>query len=630
MNYDDKIKSDSFEFLQVEDKIYDKKFETKPIGYFKDALIRFRQNRTNVVATLILFTIIFFTFFIPIVSNKNFTQLEEQVAFLPPRVPFLEDIGIFDGTTYRDEQTVDLTSLDPEDDTVLGLPIGFNPDLIVEGSLKNYATTCALKDELCTGGETILRTDADSTSVSVETPAKVWFVYASNAVLKVNITEINTIEGESAVLNIYMISPSTDEYVLIDTLETVGLHEISPYVIFGVTATYGSKVKIELVTDSNKNTIVYDSFEVYSDASEEPSYSATGFDLWDFDLFDGAGTAVRQNGTLLKASFTYMDYEAAFGDKYEIALAASEYDEILLEYGDLCTSTPDPDPENPNGWIFPDTCPIVKVTNQNDSVTVDGVEYYSYELILNYQLYSGYDEIPYYYFGTTASGRDLFTLVWVATRTSLLIGFIVAFINISIGVIYGSIAGYYGGVVDILMERFSEIVGRIPWLVTLSIFVALFGPGLKTLVLILIISGWIGVASITRTQFYRYKGREYVLASRTLGAKDRRLIFRHILPNGIGTIITASILMIPYVIFSESTISYLGFGIGHGQSFNILGLEFSGVSVGVLLADGRLLLGNKPYLTLYPSLIISILMITFNMFGNALRDAFNPTLRGSE
>jgi ABC-type dipeptide/oligopeptide/nickel transport system permease subunit len=163
----------------------------------------------------------------------------------------------------------------------------------------------------------------------------------------------------------------------------------------------------------------------------------------------------------------------------------------------------------------------------------------------------------------------------------------------------------------------------------LAISIAYIGPGITTLFVVLIVSGWIGIASVTRTQFYRFKGREYVLASRTLGAKDTRLIFRHILPNGIGTIITASILSIPLVIFTESTLSYLGFGIGHGQEFNLGPFRFSGVSIGVLLADGRAEIVDKPYLTIFPAIIISILMITFNMFGNALRDAFNPTLRGS-
>jgi ABC-type dipeptide/oligopeptide/nickel transport system permease subunit len=242
----------------------------------------------------------------------------------------------------------------------------------------------------------------------------------------------------------------------------------------------------------------------------------------------------------------------------------------------------------------------------------------------------GYSDTPYFLFGTDAFGRDMVKLIWIGLRTSLTIGLIVAVINISIGIVYGAISGYYGGQVDIIMERFAEVMGRIPWLVTLSIFIALIGPGIETLIYVMIVSGWIGVASITRTQFYRYKGREYVLASRTLGAKDARLIFRHILPNGIGTIITSSILMVPFLIFTEATLSYLGFGIGHGQSFKILGINMSGVSIGVLLSDGRNQLHQNPHLTLFPSIIISILMITFNMFGNALRDAFNPALRGSE
>jgi ABC-type dipeptide/oligopeptide/nickel transport system permease subunit len=250
-------------------------------------------------------------------------------------------------------------------------------------------------------------------------------------------------------------------------------------------------------------------------------------------------------------------------------------------------------------------------------------------VIVDYALLNGYTEVPYFLFGTTNAGRDLFSLIWVATRTSLLIGFLAAAINITIGVVYGAVSGYYGGNVDLIMERFSEIVGRIPFLVVLAIFISVLGAGIQTLIFILVISGWIGVSNVTRTQFYRFKGREYVLASRTLGAKDLRLIFRHILPNGIGTIITASVLLIPATIFTESTISFLGFGIGHGSSFSFLGFEFSGVSVGVLLSDGRQELLTRPYLTVFPAIIISILMITFNMFGNALRDALNPSLRGS-
>ena len=123
-------------------------------------------------------------------------------------------------------------------------------------------------------------------------------------------------------------------------------------------------------------------------------------------------------------------------------------------------------------------------------------------------------------------------------------------------------------------------------------------------------------------QFYRFKGQEYVLASRTLGAKDPRLIFRHILPNAAGTLVTSSVLMIPGVIFGESSLSYLG----------IINFTTSGLcSVGSLLNEGQLAgLSEHPHMLFFPCLVISLLMICFNLFGNGLRDAFNTTLRGSE
>jgi oligopeptide transport system permease protein len=132
----------------------------------------------------------------------------------------------------------------------------------------------------------------------------------------------------------------------------------------------------------------------------------------------------------------------------------------------------------------------------------------------------------------------------------------------------------------------------------------------------LTLTGWIGTSSLTRSQFYRYKRREYVLASRTLGASDWRLIFRHILPNSIGPIVTSSVLLIPGIIFSEATISYLGIG--------LQGLP----SLGVALSQAQEYLATSPYLIGWGSVIISILMISFNLFGNGLRDAFNPSLKG--
>ena len=134
-------------------------------------------------------------------------------------------------------------------------------------------------------------------------------------------------------------------------------------------------------------------------------------------------------------------------------------------------------------------------------------------------------------------------------------------------------------------------------------------------------SGWIGTAYSVRTQFYRFKNQEYVLAARTLGARDRRLMFKHIFPNSLGTLITSSVLVIPSAIFTESVLSYLGI-----INFNGKGLT----SLGTLLSNGQQYLSTDPHIILFPCIFISLLMLSFNLFGNGLRDAFNPSLRGAE
>ena len=134
-------------------------------------------------------------------------------------------------------------------------------------------------------------------------------------------------------------------------------------------------------------------------------------------------------------------------------------------------------------------------------------------------------------------------------------------------------------------------------------------------------TGWIGTAASVRSQFYRYKNQEYVLAARTLGASDRRIMWKHIFPNTLGTLITSSVLVIPGVIFSESMLSYLGIVKLGGATTT---------SLGTLLSDASSIWTSYPSLMIFPALIISLLMICFNLFGNGLRDAFNPQLRGSD
>ena len=144
------------------------------------------------------------------------------------------------------------------------------------------------------------------------------------------------------------------------------------------------------------------------------------------------------------------------------------------------------------------------------------------------------------------------------------------------------------------------------------------GNNFLTFFLALCLTGWMGTAHRTRTQFYRFKGREYVLASRTLGSSDARLIFRHILPNSLGTIITGAVLMIPSTIFSEATLAYLNLGLQGVQAF------------GVMMAANQQYLGIYPNLVIFPAVVMALMMISFNLFGNGLREAFNPSLKGSD
>lgn len=662
------ISSEMFELVQQDEKIYDKKFETKPIGYFKDAMIRFSKNRTNVVATTILFIIVLCSIIIPIVSDKNIEEFDGNFNDLPPRWPLFENIGIFNGTRYYDDQVVDFDRPSEQYEGMYLPKLVEAEDLIVEGTLTNYTEVCNFSSEACVGGQVTLNVRNGFPYVSVISPDDMADIYVQrdlNPYLELGISEFKG-EGYIEVYYTYItievddrgtpqitddIFTEVGNEVLLATIDEAGVHKV--YISDADTETADSfrtdYYKIKYVSDSNSNQVILDYVKLDQDGTTEPIayYEAYELSVWGYDPYDEvhSGTIARLGGSVTYSTYKYKEYDAIFYPQEFHAFAPSDFNALMEEYGDepgeACHFVP-VDPENtqtdyleedyyPRTLENPDSgCPIKVINSINDVKWLGDQVFYSLNVDASVMELEGYSELPYFLFGTDSYGRDLFTLLWVATRTSLVLGVIVAFINISIGIVYGSISGYYGGRTDLIMQRISEVIGRIPWLVTLSIMVALFGPGIETLIFILVISGWIGIAAVTRTQFYRYKGREYVLASRTLGAKDGRLIFRHILPNGIGTIITASILSVPYVIFAESTISYLGYGIGHGQSFNILGLEMSGVSVGVLLADGRQYLQTQPYITLFPAVLISILMITFNMFGNALRDAFNPALRGSE
>ena len=260
---------------------------------------------------------------------------------------------------------------------------------------------------------------------------------------------------------------------------------------------------------------------------------------------------------------------------------------------------------------------VVKIIDEYDK-EYNGVKVPMVKAKINMYKVKGADDV-YFWLGTDSIGRDMWTRLWRGSRVSLAIGIFAVLINMIIGVVYGSISGYYGGWVDMIMQRIIEVIGGIPSLVLIILFVMYLGSGIVPFILAMVLTGWIGMSRMIRAQFYKYKGQEYVLASRTMGAKDKTLIFRHILPNAIGPIITQATLAVPGAIFTESFLSYLGLGIGAPEP-----------SIGVLLAEGQKALLEYPHLTLFPAIIISLLMLSFNLFGNGLRDAFDPTLRGQE
>lgn len=226
-------------------------------------------------------------------------------------------------------------------------------------------------------------------------------------------------------------------------------------------------------------------------------------------------------------------------------------------------------------------------------------------------------ENTHFWFGTDQQGRDLFTLLWQGSRISIFLAITVTSINLMIGLFLGSIAGYYGGLYDLLFDRLIDILANIPFLAILTLLILRYGSTYWIVIVAFIATGWIGSYGATRAQFYRYKLREYVLAARTLGAKDSRIMSKHIFPNAIGTLITSFSLAIPSFIFTESTFSFLGI------------INYSnGTSVGRLLAIGQQAMQQHYHLLMFPAIYLSILMLSFNLFANGLRDAFNPSLRG--
>lgn len=222
----------------------------------------------------------------------------------------------------------------------------------------------------------------------------------------------------------------------------------------------------------------------------------------------------------------------------------------------------------------------------------------------------------YFWFGTDGLGRDQWTRVWKGTRISLYIALLAAFIDMVIGVAYGGVSAYYGGRVDDYMQRIVEILVGIPNLVVVILMILILEPGIISITIALTITGWIPMARIIRGQVLKLKTQEFVLASRTLGSSDSRILTKHLVPNVTGLIVINTMFTIPGAIFFEAFLSFIG-----------LGLQPPIASLGTLIEEGFNSLQTYPHMMIFPAIIISLIMIAFNIVADGLRDAFDPKMR---
>lgn len=221
-----------------------------------------------------------------------------------------------------------------------------------------------------------------------------------------------------------------------------------------------------------------------------------------------------------------------------------------------------------------------------------------------------------FWFGTDELGRDLFTRSWWGARISFFVGIAASVIDLIVGVLYGAIAAFSGGKTQEWMMRCADILYAIPYLLVVILLMVVIGSGITTIIIALTITGWINMARIVRAQVLQIKSQDFVMAAISLGASNKRILLKHLIPNSLGTILVTLTLTVPSAIFAEAFLSFLG-----------LGVQAPIASLGTMANDGLPALRYYPWRLFFPAILISITMLSFNILGDGLRDALDPRMQ---